>query len=120
MLLTILHYNALRCLLYLFFVSNFFNNFKTIQTDIFTKFFILFRNSFASPRAIFKISIVNLNNFFIILSTAHLRLIAVGLEAIKSSLDPFRKDKSLFSIIDKPNHKQRLRQSMERLSPPLF
>ena len=38
---------------------------------------------------------------FIILSTAHLRLIAVGLDEINSSQDFFRKDKSLFSIIDK-------------------
>ena len=43
------------------------------------------------------------DNFFIILSTAHFKFIAVGLEFINSSLDLFKKDKSFFSIIDKTN-----------------
>ena len=39
--------------------------------------------------------------FFIILSTAHFKFIAVGLELIKSSADFFKNDWSLFSIIAK-------------------
>ena len=58
----------------------------------------------ASAKAIFKISLLlTPDNFFIILSTAHFKLIAVGLDAIKSSLDFFKYDKSFFSIKDKTN-----------------
>ena len=60
------------------------------------------RTAFASSKAIFNISLsLTPVSFFIILSTAHLRLIAVGLDAINSSLDFLRKDKSFFSIMDK-------------------
>ena len=60
--------------------------------------------SFASFNAISKIfSLFTPESLLIILSTAHSRLIAVGLDLIKSSADFFKKDWSLFSIIAKTN-----------------
>ena len=58
--------------------------------------------AFASSSANFKISLLlTPNNLFIMRSIAHFKFIAVGLEAIKSSLVFFKNDKSFFSIIDK-------------------